>query len=182
MSSFKLDAVLDAARNEFPNLRLIKKADSAFMKVLNVLLRIITFNQQKSFMTTYTTTVGNTIYTPSSWGTRSEPSRIITVRHEVVHFRQADKNFLFGFLYLFVFFPVGLAYYRMRYEQEAYEESMRAIAHLYGADALRKADRERIVSHFTSADYFWCWPFRKSVEKWYDEARDRILAEVGQEK
>ncbi len=178
MSSFKLDVVLDTARNEFPGLKLVKKADSTFMKVLNVLLRIITFNQQKSFMTTYTTTVGNTIYTSSSWETRSESSRIITVRHEVVHFRQADKNFFFGFLYLFVFFPVGLAYYRMKYEKEAYEESMRAIAHLYGADALRKADfRERMIRHFTGPDYFWCWFSRRNIERWFDSARDRIVEE-----
>ena len=133
-------------------------------------------------MTKYTTTIGSTIYVPDNWGERSESSRIITIRHEVVHLRQAKEYFFFKFLYLFVFFPVGLAYYRMEFEKEAYEESMRAIAQLYGADALRNADRERIVRHFMSADYFWAWPFRKSIEKWYDEARDRILAEVGQEK
>ena len=175
----RLDVVIEGVRNEFPDTKLVKKADSTFMKVLNVLLRIITLNQQKSFMTTYTTTVGNTIYTPASWETRSESSRIITVRHELVHFRQADKNFFFGFLYLFVFFPIGLAYYRMKYEKEAYEESMRARAHLYGPDALRNAKyRERMIHHFTGPGYFWCWFSRKNIEDWFDSARDRIIREL----
>jgi hypothetical protein len=178
MAETRLEAVIEAGRKEFPKLKLVKKASSTFMSVIDVLLRIITFNQQKSFMTNYTTVIGNTIYTPDSWDTRTDSSRIITIRHELVHFRQAKKYFFFKFLYLFVFFPIGLAYYRAKFEKEAYEEGMRAIAHLYGAEGLRNADRERVVRRFVSADYFWMWPYRKSVEKWYDETRNRILAEI----
>jgi hypothetical protein len=173
---------LEKGRKEFPDLKIVKKADSAFMRALDVGLRIITFNQQASFMTRYTTTVGTTIYTPSSWDTRPEGSRTITVRHELVHFRQGKRNFFFKFLYLFAWFPVGLAYFRAKYEKEAYEESMRAIRDLYGPQALRDADRERIVKHFVSADYFWCWPFRSSIEKWYDETREKVLAEASEGK
>ena len=174
--------ILASGKKEFPDFKIVKKADSTFMKVLNVLLRVITFNQQVKFMTNYSTTVGSTIYTPSNWEERTNESRTITVRHELVHFRQGKRHFFFKFLYLLVFFPVGLAYFRMKFEKEAYEESMRAIAELHGLDALRNADRERVVKHFVSADYFWCWPFRASVEKWYEESRKRILAEVGKGK
>lgn len=177
MAVTRLEVVLEAARQEFPDFKLVDKAKSGFMKALDVGLRIITLNQQKKFLTNYTTTVGNTIYTPDSWSVRSDSSRIITVRHELVHMRQAKRHFFFKFLYLFVFFPVGLAYYRMKFEKEAYEESMRTIAHLYGPDGLRSADRERIVNHFVSADYVWTWYSRKAIEKWYDEAKERILAE-----
>jgi hypothetical protein len=179
-----LDAVVQSGQEEFPDLRLIRKADSTFMRVLDVLLRIVTFNQQKQFLTRYTTTIGWTIYTPDTWESRSEASRIITVRHELVHFRQQKRysRFLFGLLYLLVYFPVLLAWFRKKFEMEAYEESMRAIAQIHGPDALRNADRERVVEHFTGPDYAWCWPFRRSVEKWYDETRDRVLAEAEGEK
>ena len=45
-----------------------------------------------------------------------------------------------------------------------------------GEDALRsKALRDRIVSQFTSPSYGWMWPFKKTVERWYDQAVDQLV-------
>ena len=80
-----------------------------------------------------------------------------------------------AFLYLVPFFPLGLAYGRARLEWEAYEETLRATAEHYGIVAVKSAAlRDGIVTRFTGPDYGWMWPFRRSVERWYDDAVRRI--------
>jgi len=73
------------------------------------------------------------------------------------------------FLYLVPFFPLGLAYGRARLEWEAYAETLRATAELAGLSAARApALRDQIVGRFTGSAYGWMWPFRRTVERWYD--------------
>ena len=101
------------------------------------------------------------------------------LRHERVHMRQRRKYTmpLFSFLYLFFPLPIGLAYFRAKFEWEAYEETMRAVYEYCGPDFLkREAFKENVISHFTTAQYAWMWPFRSTVEKWYDEAVRKILS------
>lgn len=163
---------------EFPEFKLVPKADSRLMKVANVLLLIITFGQMKSFMTKFTTTMGYTVFTPYNWGQRSDRSRVVTLMHERIHMRQRQKYgmLLFGFLYLFVAFPIGLAYFRMKFEKEAYEESLRVTALVAGVELLlTHAHRESYIQHFTTAQYFWMWPFRGSIGRWYDETVARLV-------
>ncbi len=166
-----LNELVDEIAQEFPDFKLVKKADSKFMKVLDVLLRIITFNQMKTFMTNFTTTIGDTVYTNTEWEKRSEVSRIVTLRHERVHMRQKNRytSFGFSFLYLFFPFPIGLAYFRKKFEMEAYEESIRSLVFYHSLSVVQASrTRANFVKHFTSAQYFWMWPFKKSVERWYD--------------
>jgi hypothetical protein len=81
-------------------------------------------------------------------------------------------------LYLFLPCPLGLAWFRARLEWEAYTETLRATLELRGEEAVRAPElRTRIVSQFTSAAYGWMWPFRTTVERWYDDALHEILAE-----
>lgn len=164
-------------RKEFPDFKLVPKEQSGLMKAANIALKIITFGQMKSFMTTFTTTMGYTVYTPRNWEKRSAASRAVTLRHERIHMRQRKKYgwFGFGFLYLFVFFPIALAYFRMKFEKEAYEESLRAVKEYYGMRPLKKADtRERYIDHFTTAQYFWMWPFRGAIGRWYDDVVEEL--------
>lgn len=164
-------------KGEFPEFNLVQKKDSFFMKLLFVLLLVVTFGAQKDFMSSYTTTVGYTIYVPTSWGELTENDRVITLRHERVHLRQLKKygKFLFCFLYLLPFFPVGLAYWRARFEWEAYEETLRAIYEIHGeASLLDIKRRDSIVSHFTTGNYGWMWPFKATVQGWYASAVEKI--------
>ena len=160
-------------RKEFPDFEIKEKSKSRLMKAINVFLRIITFGQMKTFMTTFTTTVSETIYTPSNWPKLPEGRKVRILRHEVIHLRQKKRYtfLLFGFLYIFCPLPFGLAYFRMKFEREAYEETLRAIHEESGIVQLRndKKLRESIISNFTTAKYFWMWPFRRSIEKWYDD-------------
>ena len=67
---------------EFPGLRTVDKADDAFSQWIDRALRLITFGGQNAYMSRYVTTIGRTLYFPSSWSTRSAESRYLTLRHE----------------------------------------------------------------------------------------------------
>jgi hypothetical protein len=63
---------------------------------------------------------------------RDEGSKII-IRHETIHFRQYVETLIIGFLLIYLFdFIIGLikyrepyrAYYRIRFEQEAYKNDL----------------------------------------------------------
>ncbi len=167
----ELNSVIRKAKREFPNFELKEKSKSRLMKVINVFLKIITFGQMKTFMSSFTTTLNETIYTPEKWPSIPEQARARVLRHELVHMRQKKRYtfLLFGYLYLFFPLPIGLAYFRMKFEREAYEVSMRDVAEIHGVKALKNQKyRAGMVGHFTSAQYFWMWPFRRSIEKWYD--------------
>jgi hypothetical protein len=156
---------------EFPDFELIPKVESTFMKVLDFLLKLITFWQMKSFMVSFTTTIGEKVYTPATWERASEVSKIITLRHERVHMRQKKKYTSVGFSFLYLFFPlpVGLAYFRKKFEMEAYAESIRSLALYHSIDLVKRVKiRGQFVDHFLTAQYFWMWPFRFAVERWYD--------------
>jgi hypothetical protein len=172
-----LDAFIAEMKGEFPRFRIVKKSDSGLSKAIDVALRIITLGGMRSYMTTYHTVIGDTLYVPAGWDDADPIAAVITLRHERIHLRQRRRYTLPGMtvLYLLLPFPLGLAYGRARIEWEAYTETLRATLELRGEEALRsKALRERIVSQFTSPSYGWMWPFRKTVERWYDDAVEDI--------
>jgi hypothetical protein len=174
-------AVLREIREEFPDFEVEYKDESKFMKVLDVCLKIITFGQMKTFMTSFVTTMGNVIYVPRSWDERDSTSKAVTLRHERVHMRQKRKRgmLLFGIMYLVWPLPAIFAMSRLRWEQEAYAESLRAWVEYSGPGVLEDSKyREHILNHFTSSNYFWTYPFRKKLEKWYDDLVATIRSEM----
>jgi hypothetical protein len=170
--------LLQEVHDEFPSFKIVRKADSVFMRLIGFLLLVGTFGRMKTFMQSFTTTIGSTIYTPASWEDSREESKCVILRHERVHLRQQAfyGRLTFSLLYLFVFFPVGLAYYRAKFEKQAYAESLRARLDYYGPEAITdRYSRESMVSNFTGAGYMWMWPFRSSIEKWYDLTVSSLL-------
>ena len=157
-------------KEEFPGFYTMPKESSRLMKFIDRFLRIASFGRSTKFMTHFVTTIGTTVYLPSEWKRGTEASQLATLRHERVHMRQSKKYgfLLFSLLYLFLPFPIGFAYYRMKFEMEAYEESIRTYAKEYGKDFLTPEVRENFIRHFTSSEYLWMWPWRSRVEKWYD--------------
>ncbi|HEY6037610.1 MAG TPA: hypothetical protein VIV58_25185, partial [Kofleriaceae bacterium] len=82
-------------------------------------------------------------------------------------------------LYVLLPLPLGLAYFRARFEQEAYAESVRAAAEVWGPQKPRGAEyRNYVIEQFMGPSYGWMWPFRKSLERWYDE----VLAGLADER
>ena len=175
----KYSKIIAEMEKEFPKFKLIEKKDSPLMKAVDIFLKVITIGKMKTFMTNFITTVGYKVYTPPEW---KEIDRIGVLRHERIHMRQMRHHgrIWFTLSYLFLWLPSGMAYFRKKYEQEAYEESMRYRAVTYGIRYIEDtAFREVTINHFTSAQYFWTWPFRKSIEKWYDSTVKIIRLEMG---
>ena len=177
----ELVKVLRETRDEFPSFKITRKADSKLMKVLDVFLRVVTFNQMKSFMDRYTTTIGYTIYVSSSWINKTPYSKASILRHERVHMRQRRRMGLvkYSLYYLLAWFPIGLAAGRRNLEMEAYAESLQSYADYYGLPNLKDGTtRENVIGEFTGPSYFWMWPFRKTIERWYDATVQRIIERV----
>lgn len=172
-----LEQVMEETRAEFPDFKVVPKSESALMKLINGLLLAISFGQIRGFMTSYATTLGTTVYVPAGWDGQSEGSKVILLRHERVHMRQARRltRPLFSILYLLFFLPAGLAWFRARFEMEAYEETIRATFEAYGPQAVRdKAFQARIARQFTGPAYLWMFPFPKTVDRWILEAVERV--------
>jgi hypothetical protein len=173
------ERIIAELRSEFPKFKLVEKKNSFLMKVINIFLLVITFGKMKTFMVNFTTTIGYVVYTSTNW---KDFDRVGILKHERVHMRQMCQYgwLWFAVSYLFLPLPCGLAYFRKKYEQEAYEETMRHRARKYGIEQIEyPAYRESIISNFTSAMYLWTWPFRKSIETWYDSTTANIRLELG---
>ncbi len=165
---------------EFPSFVIIRKETSPLSKAIDVLLRVITFGGQRDYLTHYYTVLGDRLYVPEGWDDVDPVGAVITLRHERIHLRQRRRYTMPLFMLVYLLFPLpfGLAYGRARIEWEAYTETLRATLDLAGEDAVKSAYlRARIVRQFTSAAYGWMWPFRRSVERWYDEALEQVLRE-----
>ena len=157
---------------EFPKFQIFRKSDSRLMRAIDYVLRFVTFGRQSRFLTEYHTVLGDTLFVAPTWQTMDSRERIILLRHERVHLRQRRKWGTVGmaFLYLIPFLPIGLAYGRAKLEWEAYQESLLATMELHGLETACSAMlRECIVRRFTGPDYAWMWPFRRTVESWYDD-------------
>ena len=171
------DDFIAEIRREFPHFRIVPKRESFLSRVIDVLLKILTFGAQREFLTRYHTVIGSTLYVPDRWETTPDVSRLITLRHERVHLRQRRRygDVVMTLLYLVPFLPLGLAYGRARIEWEAYVETLRATLEHRGTAELRSPLlRAYVVKQFTSGAYGWMWPFPKSIHRWYDAA----LAEI----
>lgn len=176
-----LDIVLAKTALEFPKFKIVYKQDSWLMKLISVYLRCITLGQLDEFMTKFITTVGYVVYVPAAWVDYAPAQRAVILRHERVHMRQRAKYgmFLFTLLYVFLPLPGGLAYFRAKFEMEAYAESMIAMCELYVSGcALVQSEvyREATIGYFTGPAYFWMWPFRKTIETWFDAAMKKAVA------
>ncbi|HVY28551.1 MAG TPA: hypothetical protein VHB79_18475 [Polyangiaceae bacterium] len=165
---------------EFPAFRIVAKRGDLLSRVIDRVLRIVTFGGQRHYLTKYHTVIGDTLYVPETWDALPDLDRVILLRHERVHLRQRRRYgaALMTFLYLVPFLPLGLAYGRARIEWEAYTETLRATVELRGAVALRSPElRAQIIGRFVGPDYGWMWPFRSVVEGWYDRVVRELLVQ-----
>jgi len=174
-----IEGMLAEIMAEFPRFRLLRKSDSHLMTSIDSFLKVLTWGRQSRFLTEYHTVIGYTLFVAPTWARLDVIERIVLLRHERVHLRQRRKYGLWGlaFLYLFPIFPVGLAFGRARLEWEAYSETIRALFELRGASVLHDKNlREHIVRRFVGPDYAWMWPFRTTLDKWYD----RLILELSE--
>jgi hypothetical protein len=173
----RYDALVEALRAEHPGFRIVRKDHSRLHRAIHVALIAVTFGRMRSYLDSFQTTIGRTVYVTPDWDDWSPDRRYVTLRHEAIHLRQFRRFTLPGMalLYILLPLPMGLAWFRAYFEKEAYAESIRAAAEVWGKDvAMSSSYRSHIIQQFTGASYGWMWPFRKSLERWYD----RVLATV----
>lgn len=185
-------SIYKKAKRIFPNMSIKYKESSTFMKILSYLLF---FN--KSFMTKYITTIGNTIYFPNKdYLNNNKIQSSIILLHELMHIYDSMYygKYAFAFLYLFpqilflLFIPllfvswkialVSLifllplpAYFRMYFEKRAYMVSLYVAYKLskkYDYEFDFESYKKNILSQFTSSNYYFMWIF--SLEKEFDDA------------
>jgi hypothetical protein len=162
-------------RAEFPSFEILPKRGSPLQRAIHHLLAALTFGGQRVYLTRYHTVMFGKLWVPDSWASMSDPDRYILLRHERVHLQQRARmgDVAMAFVYLVPILPLGLAWGRARIEWEAYKETIRATAEIYGRPAAERL-RTEIVRRFTSADYGWMWPFPGAVGRWFEDA----LAEI----
>jgi hypothetical protein len=167
----RYDALVEALHAEFPRFRIVAKRASPMHRAIHVALVALTFGRMRSYLDSYQTTIGSTVYVTEDWHAWPPDQRYVVLRHEAVHLRQFRRFTLPGMaiLYLLIPLPVGLAWFRARFEKEAYAESIRVAAEVWGAEFPRRRDyRDHVIAQFTGASYGWMWPFRAGLERWYD--------------
>jgi hypothetical protein len=176
LSNENYEKLLVEIKNEFCNFEIIKKPQSTIMKCLNIGLKIITLGLAKDFMSNFITTINDKVYVPDNWDSYSIATKAITLRHERIHMRQARKfgKIVFSLAYLLFPLPVIFASFRMKMEKEGYEESIKAYHEYYGTRFFTQKLKQEIISNFTTARYFWMWPWKTQVEKWYDDVVKNI--------
>ena len=168
----RYERLVATLREELPGFRIVRKDQSRLHRAIHRVLIVVTFGQMRDYLENYQTTIGKTIYVTSDWDDWDADRRYVTLRHEAVHLRQFRKLTLpvMALLYILIPLPMGLAYCRMRLEREAYAETIRAAAEVWGRDFPAGASyRARVIAQFTGPSYGWMWPFRRSMERWYDQ-------------
>jgi hypothetical protein len=168
------------AQTYFPDLQIKYKDQETLMKILGTLMF---FNPK--FKTSFTTTIGDTIYWPSKEFVQDNGSTVSNIFiHECVHIYDEKKKgslpFKAGYLFpqilalpmlllLFVLtwkivLPLTLlcllplpAPFRANAERRAYFVSMRAGYHLYGWDPA--AQGIHYANNFKNSSYYWMMPF-----------------------
>lgn len=140
-------------RFDSKGIKLVSKADSILMKVINLFALLVGV---KHFMTGVWTTLGSTIYYPdlvkNPWHRVYED----TLLHEEVHIDDARKYpVMFQLSYaLGLPLPIGLAYFRAFWEVRGYAMNV-----IHGGRTI-----DECVDSICSALYLWPWP-KKWVKK-----------------
>ncbi|HEU0030909.1 MAG TPA: hypothetical protein VFQ53_09755 [Kofleriaceae bacterium] len=167
----RYDHLVETLRAEIPGFQIVRKDRSRLHRAIDRALRILTFGGMRSYLDGYQTTIGRTVYVTADWDDWDPDRRYVTLRHEAIHLRQFRTFTLPGMAVLYVLLPLpmGLAWFRAYFEKQAYAESIRAAAEVWGPAHPRRAEyRRHIIDQFVGPSYGWMWPFRRSLETWYD--------------
>jgi len=173
--SQEYDALWASVKKEFPKTE-VRLKDHWTQTAIHYFLLIISFGQQKKYLTDYITVIGWTIWVPSKWEGRPAEAKWSILAHECMgHMRQRKRwtRTIFRIAYLFLPMPLLFAYCRYCFEREAYAFSMLA-AWLRGGDAGLMRLQERAVKELTGPMYIWTWVIKSQVKAYFDAVAEKI--------
>ena len=187
---FRYHKLVFYIKKQIPDFRLRSKKDSTLMQLLAV---VLFFN--KDFSDRYVTTLYPQVYVPDLPWDRSVESRISILAHEYVHLKDRKRmGWLFNLLYLspqiFSLFALGAFWNtwwllallfllplpspgRAWLELRAYKMSIAVHWCLTG----RRTNLFWIQNQFIKSNYYWMFPFKKTLERHILEAAEN--AELG---
>jgi hypothetical protein len=173
------EGLLADIQSEFPDFGIRRKRGSALQRAIATTLRILTMGGQCHYLSAYHTVLFGKLYVADTWDGMDDASRYILLRHERVHLRQRRRmgDLVMAAIYLIPIFPIALAWGRARIEWEAYVETIRATAEIYGLSAARALEPE-IVRRYVGPDYAWMWPFPGAIRRWFREVIAELEAEA----
>jgi len=123
-----------------------RKSDSALLRAVRPLLG-------ESWWERMAITIGNTVYLPDH--VENPWAHVNLLKHEAIHVAQYRRwGWLFWIAYLFLPLPVGLAYFRYRWEREAYVEAEIMAAAPHNRDRLA----QWVANILSQSTYAWAWP------------------------
>lgn len=166
INSMTVASYLIQLKKEFPSLKIGKRKPWW----LNLIFKAPFIKKLKWF--NFTQTIGTNIWLAEDWNCYNSRHQMITLRHERIHLLQFQKYGLIGMiiLYLFLFFPIGLAYFRAKFEREAFAESMKAKIEYYGITTeVQDSSRKTYLRNLTGSAYLFPWPFKKVILNWFAE-------------
>lgn len=171
--------LISKVKEYFPKFQIKFKDQSLLMKILG---KLLFFNPR--FMTSYTTTIGNTIYAPSEKFITDNPENFKgIIIHECTHMYDSKRlNILFTLGYLFpqilslpvllllfvlswkIVLPIFVllllplpAPWRAYFERRAYFVHMYAMKKLFGTNPIILASH--FSNFFKDGSYYWMWVF-----------------------
>jgi len=145
-------------------MRVRPKSESWLMRTIGFLLALFRINAR--FLERYTTVIWRDVWYPSPWrdfdidDDAQLAAHASTFEHELVHVAQRKKWWLFWAVsYLLLPLPFGLAWFRWRWEREAYLTNIR---------------NGRTIEQCVDAlwAYGWPWP-RAWMRAWFEAHADK---------
>lgn len=122
-------------------------------RLVRIMARLLWLLGNRRVLEEYWITIGRTIYHPASVSDPYLYPRV--VEHELVHVRQWERwGVLLWLSYLLLPLPFGLAWFRWRWEREAY------LVHL------EQGTVDQVVESLW-AGYGWPWP-RRWMRRWFE--------------
>jgi len=138
--------------------RFLPVARSGLTRAFARLLRLL---GNRRFLEEYWITLGRTVHYPAS--VRDPYQHPQVIEHELVHVRQWERwGVLLWISYLFLPLPFGLAWFRWRWEREAYLGDLER--------RLDPAERALAVDEVVESlwvGYGWPWP-RRWMKRWFE--------------
>lgn len=166
---------------EFPRFR-IRARNKSWLRLIFWLLAKIT---RKNF-SSFTTTIGSTMYVGTDWDTMGSNEKYIILRHEKKHIDQFHRwplgrwawpvnHVLMGLCYLLVLPAIFTL--RARFEREAYTQTLLVQFELKGkiSDGQMERNAAWLAEMFGGSAYLFMWRRRKAYE-WAMETQRRINA------
>jgi hypothetical protein len=164
MDNRTIGLILETAP-KYTRLRLIKRSESLFIRLLFAPLSFLLRKNYDSFATT----IFSTVYLPTDWESMSDNSKYVLLRHEFEHVRQFHEWFLgrrFWFInhllvaFAYIFVLPAFWTLRAKFEREAYTQTLLARHELGWLEPLTWHDvSKNFAKKFGTGVYFWMWNY-----------------------